>query len=147
MNLYWLCFVLLQCNFAIPSYFPFLSDQERVKQVTERQFGGSEKYEEYQRALVLRFFKERIAFGNVVEKLKEPKTNGTTVNLEHIRRLAQPKVVVLEPIILPSVLPKRLTEQEKSTLFARLAEPKNRTDRYEDSIVCQKKSPRKKNKK
>lgn len=138
MNFYWVFFILLQCNFVVSSYLPCLSHQERVKKVVEREFGGSYRYEKYQHLLVLKFLKERIAFETAAEKRKEPKKPIITENLAHIYNLAQPKLPVEEPIILPFVISKRLTEQEKCDLFARLAEPKYKVKTQKDLIVDKK---------
>ncbi len=144
MNPYWICFVLAQCNFILASsYFPPVSHQDRVKQFTEREFGGSDKYKKYQQALVLKFFQERIAFETAVKKRREPIKSSAPANLEHIYRLAQPKTAVEEPINLPSVIPKKLTKEEKYDLFARLAEPKNRTLWSQEFVEYKKQSPKK----
>jgi hypothetical protein len=143
--LYIMGLVLLHYNFLIPSHLPLLSHQQRVKQSVEREFGGPDRYEEHQRALVLKFFQDRIAFETEVEKrrklLEQPREQKkyiVTENLEHIYRLAQPKAVVEGPIVLPLLISKKLTEREKGNLFARLAEPKDRTPRYEESIIRRK---------
>ena len=148
MNLYRISFVLFQGAFVFASYFPSLSYQERVKKNVERQFGGPDRYEEFRRASVLRFFQQRIAFENAAQKLREPEKIVTSAYLKHIYRLAQPKVAVEEPIILPAVIPKKISEEEKIALFDRLAEPKNRPRLYEEPVKkdCSRKHA-KKNKK
>jgi len=136
-----LLFLLIIEHRAIFLSLPELPSQSRNVSSIHRNFNIGETDEQYKERLVLNFFLSRIGFeANArVEDIVEKSIKNKTIHPATIDRLSRPKEYE-EKLLLPILVTKKLTEQQKSDLFDRLSQPKIISSQYNKSADSSKKT-------
>jgi len=126
-----LLFLLIIEHRAIFLSLPELPFQTRNASSIHRSCNIAETEEQYRERLVLKFFLSRIGFeANArIEDVAEKSTKDRTIHPATIDRLSRPKEYQ-EKLLLPVLVTKKLTEQQKSDLFDRLSQPKIISPQY-----------------